>query len=67
MERTDVKSMKKAQVYCLGLRVGIITEEVLFVPEREFVGVDVRGELYAEEGHSRLEGLAKKDRSMKGY
>lgn len=53
MERTDVKSMKKAQVYCLGLRVGIITEEVLFVPEREFVGVDVRGELYAEEGHSR--------------
>ena len=28
-------------------------EEVLFVPEREFLEVEVRDDLYAEGGHSR--------------
>ena len=35
-----------------GVRVGSSWREVLFVPEREFLEVEVRDDLYAE-GHSR--------------
>lgn len=35
-----------------GVKSGITMVEVLFVPEREFLEVEVRDDLYAE-GHSR--------------
>ena len=53
MERTDVYSMKKTLTYCLGLDWGSSQRKYYLCLRRSLLGVEVRGELSAVEGHSR--------------